>query len=291
MKDYVSMGKDALDQKNFLLAQSYFEKALKFEKRSSFSLRLYMGILYKELGCFQLAFQYFEEASILDPTRSEPILGIAQIYEKTESIHLKPTLLKILENDPTNDLAHLLLAKYYEKKEQLISAIGAYFAVLNLVGDTLDVCFSLSMIYSRLGNLNYSLEFIDRALQIEPHNYKLLFNQGVLLQQLHHSEKAILSYKASLTANPNHIDSYVNLISIYCHYGYFDKALFFANRGISINPMCTLLYFNRAIIYALMSQNQKAKEDISYCLELDSCYQNIIMQHELLSTLILELKK
>jgi tetratricopeptide (TPR) repeat protein len=282
MKDYIQLGKDALDSYDFLNAQKYFNAALE-KSLDSYELFLFLGILNNYLKHFDVAHMWFDKAINLDSTRSEAFFGKAKIYNSyDDATNLIKYLNLVLKKEPSHDGAHLMLAKYYEKSGNYPAAIGSYFAVINLTGDTFDICFSLSLIYNEINNNAYALEFIDRALRIEPHNYKALFNRGVIFQKMGFPEKACSSYIECFTANPNYIPSYINLSSIYCQYNQVSKAFNIINRGIFQNPETAELIFNRAILNALTNNKDATSEDIESCITLDSNYIDKIKNHDLL---------
>lgn len=286
MSRYLEKGQQALAQENYPLARRFLYGALSENDTPAPDLLLSLGMLHFKQKEW-LESQKWLAKYVAHTFDAKVMLLLAQVYLKIgDDKKFKETLLFTLEKEATHLEAHLMLAQYLEEKEQYIEAIGSYFTVINIGGDRFDVCFSLALIYHKLGNLNYALAFMERALALSMNDYKALFNQAVILEELGYTERAIRSYKSSFIANPHYVEGYVNLISIYCRHQQLNKALQIANRGLYQNPDSPLLLYNRGLVHALCKDDLHAQKDLRLCVQKAPDFQEKIKAHPLLCSFI-----
>ena len=73
----------------------------------------------------------------------------------------------------------------------------------------------LSFIYLEKGKIKDAYETISNANQIDPEDYKVLINLGLILFKLGLYEKSISKFKKVLEINKDNFSAYINLGAVY----------------------------------------------------------------------------
>jgi tetratricopeptide (TPR) repeat protein len=81
-----------------------------------------------------------------------------------------------------------------------------------------------------------AVELFHKILDMEPNNYKALYNLGITYDNLDRPKKALEYLKKALEVNPNHKYSYYNIGLIYEDQSEPEKALEFYSRALEIDP-------------------------------------------------------
>lgn len=111
---------------------------------------------------------------------------------------------------------------------------------------------------------------MKKALELEPLNFKVLFNMAVILKKLGNLEEAEDYYIISIQQNPHFPYSYFNLAILYKERGEYEKGLDVLNEAIHYNKNVAVLYYNRGCLYALMELKEKALRDLIRATEIDA---------------------
>ncbi len=93
-----------------------------------------------------------------------------------------------------------------------------------------------------------ALPFLNRYIEVEPHDDNALFERAYALDKLGRVEESIAAYNALLKVNPFDEGSWYNLGILYTPYDE-EKAIEAYNRAISINVEYAEAYFNLGNIY------------------------------------------
>ncbi|HEY3308658.1 MAG TPA: tetratricopeptide repeat protein [Desulfuromonadaceae bacterium] len=106
-----------------------------------------------------------------------------------------------------------------------------------------DALHILGMIAHKNGENDVAINFISKAIQSEPSNYKYHNNAGCIYKALNETEKAIACHQKALEINPDFVNAYVNLGLIYHQKHKFDEAIFYYRQAVAIDP-CLAEVFN-----------------------------------------------
>ena len=109
--------------------------------------------------------------------------------------------------------------------------------------------------YYDAGDYNKSIEFYNKALDIEPSNPKVFAERGMSYFMLKEYKKSIEDCKKSLDIDnkkPSSVTVYNTLANSYDHDGQFEKAIKVFDEAISIfkdQNLLYLLYCNKGLVY------------------------------------------
>lgn len=99
-----------------------------------------------------------------------------------------------------------------------------------------------------------------KILDIEPENYKALYNLGITYDNLDKPKKALEYLKKALEINPNHKYSYYNIGLIYENQGEPVKALEFYNRALQIDPKFLYARNARNAVRNILDHQESSKK-------------------------------
>jgi len=122
------------------------------------------------------------------------------------------------------------------------------------------------------GRPDKALEDYDKAISIDPYDFKLFSNRGELFMKLGQLDKAALDLDKAMALNPGHPRAYMNYLNLGIGYGRSgkqDKAMEFFDKAIALDPNKPAAYINRGITYALAGQYARALEDFNKAVGLD----------------------
>ena len=81
---------------------------------------------------------------------------------------------------------------------------------------------------------------------------------------------AVSNFKKALKIKGNESDSLTyNIANNYWRWGKLDSALIYFDKTININPNLKQAYTNKAFVYILKEEYEKAKEQIQFALKFD----------------------
>lgn len=96
------------------------------------------------------------------------------------------------------------------RRGHLAAAHAIYVEILQKEPRNVDCLHLLGVIASQTGRHQQAVDFIDRAIAINPMNATFYSNRGNALQELKHFEAALASYDRAITLNPKLIQAFNN---------------------------------------------------------------------------------
>ncbi len=181
--------KDAYIMTN--LAKAYYmssdiEKSLIFYKQAvelapSEDIYYSMGIAYKQLNHLDKAIEAYKKALTINPNNYNALYNLAVVYSDNNDIKNAISIASKAEFINPNDVdIHTLLSTFYESQNEYKKAII----------------------------------HLEKAAQIT-NNYIYFYNLGVLYSKIENINKSIENYKKVLVLNPTNIETLVNLSTLY----------------------------------------------------------------------------
>ncbi|MEK7485735.1 MAG: tetratricopeptide repeat protein [Planctomycetota bacterium] len=126
-----------------------------------------------------------------------------------------------------------------------------------------------------LSNKNFTeaVEYITKALELQPQMSKLYTLRGNAKRELHEYAEAIKDYNQAFLTNPQEPDRvFMNRALLYRLIRKYPESLSDFNEAIRINPEAAQYHLNRGIIYYDLKKYEKAESDCQKAIELDAQY-------------------
>jgi tetratricopeptide (TPR) repeat protein len=155
--------------------------------------------------------------------------------------------------------AYLNRANAYFELNELYSALKDLKTVEQMKPDTMVLHFSRGLIYTKLRDFNSAVQSFRKALKKDSSNSEIKINIATLYYYKRDFDSAKMEIDRIVS---NEKQPYAcNMIE--AELGNYDKALFWVNKAIALQPNDAYFLNNRGYIYLLRDEIKKGEEDIN----------------------------
>ena len=141
------------------------------------------------------------------------------------------------------------------------------------------LCYRIGRAYYNNSNFNLAEGWYKKAVELASANLDFINALGALYVQVDENEKAINTLENSLTQNPKQPEPLTNLGFVYAKQQQFDKAIFYYNKAISLDPDFEQALLNKAGVLNITGQKVASKQLLQRLLKLNP---NNVMVKQLL---------
>jgi len=239
----------------------------------------YLGKLALEIGCLNEGLALVKRAITLNPTtesyqqtyrewiervNDSSMTSQDAIPEQKDSLQLQQ-IDNIESEQPTEEeiktMQQIFISEDYQQSkifaEKLLDKYPRSGMAFNLLGVANRYC----------GDSQKALELLQKALQLLPSDYAILYNLGVAYQDVLNSQKAIECFQKTIRLNPDFIQAYNNLGTVFLDLQDYESAIIVLNKLLTIKPhyyqgLCNLgiAYKNQGDLYQSIKILQRALE-------------------------------
>ncbi|MCX5782480.1 MAG: tetratricopeptide repeat protein [Elusimicrobia bacterium] len=281
----------------------YWDKYIQ-QKPDSAESYYHRGMAFEKLGQLEKATQSLEKTISLKPESYEAYFALAQLYEKQERLYdAIRECEKYLSFVPDNVMILLYLGGLYYKTKNFASAeeifkkadkinpndssvifwLGLlaeekkdwpqaieYFETLRENDETPMLLARLSYYYSLNNQFPKAIEYLKRAIELEPKNPNFYYLIGLAYDDMKNYGLAEQNFKEALKVKPDFTEVFFNLGVISDKQGKFEDAAAYFEKSVEIDPK-----FARALNYLGYSYAEKgiklerAEELIRKALEIE----------------------
>lgn len=170
------------------------------------------------------------------------------------------------KSEPFCNIAEMLIADHMNPPYTL------EFIKLGLKNDAKNIQLlnACSRIYERMGDMNNTLQCHLKSLEIEPDNYKIIYNVGLLIAKCENKTDDCVQYlNKCIKINPKFVPAYITLIRYYTIKMKYKEALDICNKGMKINDDLMLLYNHGCISADLMDFDTAEKDYLTVMKHVD----------------------
>ena len=253
-----------------------YNKALRYLRFADYTTEateyLYelMANVYEDKNDFDSALVFYKKALKFDRYDDNLLLNISYCYSKLGDYKLA---------DSYADLAIELNDKsaysYYRKGNIMLSverydaAAEAFKKSVELEPDDVDYYHSLSYSYSKLGEIELSLEYANRALLLDKDDPYSYFRKAWALQECEKYKEAIETYQKCIDCDASFVDAYANISYCYSKLSEFKKSILFANKALMVNKDYAYSHYRKAWALHNLGKFDEAINDYYEAIELD----------------------
>lgn len=162
------------------------------------------------------------------------------------------------------------LAKAYYLNNETDKAITLYNQALSYE-KTDDIYYSLAIAYKKKGNYAEVIKNYNLALELNPNNYKAMYNIARAYVDMNKIENAIMYGEMSLKLNEDE-SIYVFLSSCYEAANKYSLAANAIIKAAKYNPKNSSYYYNAGVLYSKDNNYQKAIESYNRAIALNRAY-------------------
>jgi len=124
---------------------------------------------------------------------------------------------------------------------------------------------NLANIFDDTGNYELALEYLKKAIEIDPKDGIIYHNTGIVYKHLKDYENAIKSFKKAIKYNKKFLKSYLSLGSIYFYLKDYKNALEYYTKARKLNPELYEATYNAAVC---LFKLKRAEDGINLLAEL-----------------------
>ena len=214
---YKKIGENKLALKNY-------EKAIKL-KNNYKDANLNIANVYQEIGEIQKAIIIYEK--LIQNNNNDYVslynLGVAylNINENDKALKIFQESNKILPTPHTQNNIGLI----FLKKNMTQEALKSFSEAIKIDKTVLEPYLNIHKVLIDQGRNIESLNFTKKLIKEFPNNFMVHFCHGLSLEKNNYLTEALESYEKTITFNPQHINSFNNMASIYARKRQTDKAL------------------------------------------------------------------
>jgi serine/threonine-protein kinase len=206
--------------------------------------------------------------------------GLLQDYHSEEQIDSAIRLLKMaVDEDETYPLAYASIGEAYWRKYRLTKevkwierATGKCDSALMLNDQIPTVLVTAGLIYGEKGQYKQSLEFFQKALQIDPMNASGLQGLAKTYESMGEYQNAEQSFKNAILVRPNYWGNFNALGVFYFRQGRYEEAVTQFQEVVRLSPQNIKGYSNLGGIYFYLEQLEEAQHVFEKSLNIKPSY-------------------
>ncbi|WP_163832412.1 tetratricopeptide repeat protein [Spartinivicinus ruber] len=206
-QSWLAMGHIAMAEGNLNKAQQFLDKLLDYQPGFAPAYIL-LGDLFRKKKQYTKALSAYHQAITLQDDLSTAWMKIASLHEQlgadTQAINAYQ---KIVAIRPTEAEVYNNLAKLTMKKNQLVKAEEWARQAILLAPHKLIFRQTLAWIYQAQGKFEEALNLIKQFIGQEDDNAEIHYQLGVIYQKLEQAEKAKFFLQRAISINPNYNDA------------------------------------------------------------------------------------
>jgi len=216
---------------------------------------------------YERAERNYRELLNLNPEMPWNYVYLALLYEKMDRLDDSVQVLeKGRDKLPDSIVILSRLALFYMKKTQVEDAFQTSQVVLRIDPKYFDALYMSGVALVNMGRWDEALEYVERALAIEPENKPLRIQYAYCLFALNKGEDALEVYQQLQEEFPDDPVVYREIGILYDSMGELEKARENLNKAVELNPSPNT-YFNYAVVLEKSGQLDEAVRYLKLYLE------------------------
>ena len=176
----------------------------------------------------------------------------------------------ITESLTENATSYIYIIGAFENYKRLnfIEAIGFFKSVKGYETNPL-ILFYIANCYYFEDNFNASLQYYDKAIDINPQFSEAWYNKGGSLTDLKIYEDAIESYNSAINISPNYSEAWNNKGHVLGKLGRHEDAIAAYDRTTNISPKHFNAWYNRGNALNSLEKYEKAIESYDIAIDIN----------------------
>lgn len=231
------------------------------------------GTIHLHLGNQVKAEEDWIKSAQLGPENVEVRLRLAELFfYKQRYADAMQFVNQVLKLDLYNADAYFLKGMIHLTRSDTANAISSFQTAVEQNEMFLEAYFQLGLVHAMKKD-KLAIEYYNNALRIKPKNIDVLYNKGLICQDLGEYNEALKTYSEILKVDPEFKHAHFNMgyVNMYYLKQYKQGAIHFTD-AINIDPEFYQAYYNRGYCYELMGDVIRAKVDYQNALNIKPDY-------------------
>jgi tetratricopeptide (TPR) repeat protein len=189
--------------------------------------------------------------------------GCRQTPRTTRTVEAPPPAPTVPEAQQAVNRANILASQGLDK-----IALAEFERAIAINPRLTTAYIGMAEIHKKGGDYAQAERAFGRAAEIEPQNFGVQYNHGLMLQLLDRVAEAVRAYIRALQIRPGDFDANLNLATAYLQLNEGGAALPYAQRAVSINPNHGPARVNLGAVYAALGDHEAAIVEYQQAAEL-----------------------
>ena len=195
------------------------------------------AIALSDMGENEEAYKNFMYLKNVMPENPIVYYNLGIILEKLKDFDTATQTYELALTFDENNLDIMFnLANLYVKQNRLDEAEELFLAIIEEDSEDENVLFYLGQIYSKKKEHDKAIEYLQKALVINPNDVIAKFYLAYEYKEISQVDLSIKTYEEVIKLSNDYSWAYYNLATIYLEQEDEEKALFYLDRTININP-------------------------------------------------------
>lgn len=169
------------------------------------------------------------------------------LYQKGSVADSASACRRIIESDPENAEALHLLGIIEAQNGNAPAGLELIDRALSVNPENFRFHLNRSLVLQQMGRLDEALASCDTALTLKPDYARAMNSHGVMLQALKRFDEAMDSYDRAVSIKADYAEAFINRGNLLQDRGLLTEALASYDRAIAINPRYGEAYNNRGL--------------------------------------------
>ena len=218
------IGHAYLRMNDFENSLTHFKKAVELDP-NHFGARSMIGHVYLDTGRFQEAINQFEKSLTIPSGNSEAIEDTKRALQRArEEVKKQEIIVSYHKKDGIQ----------YLQKQQYPEAIQEFLKVLEVDPNNFDAHLLLGNSYREIDRDIYELKHLKIAVELEPNNFDANWDIGHAYLRMNDFENSLTHFKKAVELDPNHFGARSMIGHVYLDTGRFQEAINQFEKSLTI---------------------------------------------------------
>ncbi|MDR4988401.1 MAG: tetratricopeptide repeat protein [Bacteroidales bacterium] len=212
-------------------------------------------------GLYKEAFEASNHACTMHPASIPLMLKRAQLLatfnQEDDALEL---LSRVESMDPNNNDVYLTKGGIYSQLQDHNKAIEEYNKAVTDTDQLDHIYCNIAIEYENLGNFDKTLEYLDKALKINPDNDLAIYEAAYCFDLLSLTEEGISFFHRLIDRNPYSTEAWFNLGVSYINAGQYARALDALEYSLAIDDKHEHSWFHKGYALGLLNRHREAIE-------------------------------
>ena len=185
-------------------------------------------------------------------------------------------LKKFIETNTNSNEAYNFLGIVYLKLKKYDFAKNSWEKATNINANYIDPLINIANLFIQGRKLEIAISYLNKALLIEPKNFKLSLMLGNTYMVINKFEEALENLNSAIKINPNNFEPYYLKGLVYNNMNKLEDAIKNFNLSLSFNQSHQDTLYSLAISYREIKNFVKSKEIFTKLYELNNNYNYLL---------------
>ncbi len=210
-------------------------------------------------GSYHESLQVADYACRMHPSSIPLILKKAQLLATFNKEERALELLSTVENvEPGNQDVFLTKGAIFSQMRDYEQAIAEYNKAVYDSDEPDSLYCSIAIEYENLGSFDKTLEYLGKALEVNPNNDLAIYEAAYCFDLLSLTEEGIAFFQRLIDRNPYSTEAWFNLGVSYINAGLYEKALEALEYSLAIDYEHEHSWFHKGYTLSLLNRHNEA---------------------------------